>query len=156
VVDGIVQEIDIKTGLLLFEWHSLDHVPLTDSYVPARSGPQWDYFHINGIDEDRDGNLIVSSRNTWTVYKVSRATGDTIGRLGGKRPTFKLGAGVTTAWQHNPRVEPDGTLTIFDNANGGVGKPFRPASRAETVQLDTASKTATLVSAFISPEKLSA
>jgi hypothetical protein len=156
VVDGIVQEIDIKTGLLLFEWHSLDHVQLTDSFVPAKAGPQWDYFHINGLDEDRDGNIIVSARNTWTIYKVSRATGNTIWRLGGKRSTFKLGPGVETAWQHNPRVMSDGTLTIFDNANGGVGTPFRPASRAETVQLDTAKKTATLLGAFTSPEKLSA
>jgi hypothetical protein len=156
VVDGIVQEIDIKTGLLLFEWHSLDHVPLTDSYVPAKAGPQWDYFHINGLDEDRDGNIIVSSRNAWSITKVSRATGNTIWRLGGKRSTFKLGPGVQTAWQHNPHILPDGTLTIFDNANGGVGKPFRTESRAETVRLDTASRTATLVSAFTSPEKLSA
>ena len=156
VVDGIVQEIDIRTGLLLFEWHSLDHVRLSDSYVPAKGAPQWDYFHINGLDEDRDGNLIISARNTWAIYKVSRASGNTIWRLGGKRSTFKLGPGVETAWQHNPRVEANGTLTIFDNANGGVGKPFRPASRALTVRLDTVHKTASLVSAFASPEKLSA
>ena len=33
VVDSVVQEIDIPTGLLLFQWDSLDHVPVTDSYV---------------------------------------------------------------------------------------------------------------------------
>ena len=156
VVDGIVQEIDIKTGLLLFEWHSVDHVPPTDSYVPAAATPQWDFFHINGIDEDRDGNLIVSARNTWTIYKVDKATGNTIWRLGGKRSTFKLGPGVQTAWQHNPRVEPDGTLTIFDNAASGQGKPFRKHSRAITVRLDTTANTATLVSAFVDPKGLSA
>jgi len=28
VLDGIVQEIDIETGEVLFEWHSLEHVAL--------------------------------------------------------------------------------------------------------------------------------
>jgi hypothetical protein len=156
VIDGIVQEIDIRTGLLLFEWHSLDHVPVSDSYVPAAAAPEWDYFHINGLDEDTDGNIVISARNTWTIYKVAKPSGNTMWRLGGKRTSFKLGPGVQTAWQHNPHLQADGTLTIFDNGNGGVGKPLWPASRAETVRLDTKSKTATLVSAFLSPEKVSA
>ena len=35
VLDSVVQEIDVKTGLLLFQWDSLDHVPLTDTYEPV-------------------------------------------------------------------------------------------------------------------------
>jgi hypothetical protein len=158
VVDGVVQEIDIRTGLKLFEWHSLDHVAPWESYIPAPRGPgaQWDYFHLNAIDEDTAGNVIVSGRNTWGIYAVSRATGERIWRLGGKRSTFKLGRGVKTAWQHDPRLMGDGTLTLFDNAASGMGRPFRKASRALTVRLDTANRTATLVSAFADPHKLSA
>ena len=37
VLDSVVQEIDIKTGLLLFQWDSLDHVSLTDTYEPPCS-----------------------------------------------------------------------------------------------------------------------
>ncbi len=40
VLDSVVQEIDIPTGLVLFQWDSLDHVPLTDSRraLPAHDG----------------------------------------------------------------------------------------------------------------------
>ncbi len=37
VVDGVVQEIDIKTGQVLFQWNSADHVPYTDSHLPRPS-----------------------------------------------------------------------------------------------------------------------
>ena len=32
LMDAVVQEIDIKTGLVLFEWHALDHVPISESF----------------------------------------------------------------------------------------------------------------------------
>ncbi len=38
VLDNVVQEIDLATGLVLFEWHSLGPVPLEESRTPAR-GP---------------------------------------------------------------------------------------------------------------------
>jgi hypothetical protein len=152
VVDGIVQEIDIRTGLLLFEWHSLDHVSPSESYVHAPTRHlEWDYFHINSIDEAPGGDLIVSGRNTWGIYRISRAEGGVVWRLGGKRSDFKLGPGVRTAWQHNARVQADGTMTIFDNGAGGPGQVFRRHSRALTVQLDTSGHVATLLHAFTSP-----
>ena len=51
VLDSVVQEIDVKTGLLMFQWDSLDHVPLTDTYQPAvtSAGEPYDYFHINSV-----------------------------------------------------------------------------------------------------------
>ena len=57
-----------------------------------RSKPDWDFFHLNSVDLDGDGNLLVSSRNTHTVYKLDRA-GAIIWRLGGKRSDFEMGAG---------------------------------------------------------------
>ena len=38
VADTVVQEIDLGTGLVRYEWHSLDHVPLSASYMPAVPG----------------------------------------------------------------------------------------------------------------------
>jgi hypothetical protein len=32
VIDGVFQEVDIDTGKVLFEWRSLDHVPLNETY----------------------------------------------------------------------------------------------------------------------------
>ncbi|MDQ4062886.1 MAG: arylsulfotransferase family protein, partial [Actinomycetota bacterium] len=71
VLDGIVQEVDIESGEVLFEWHSLDHVGLEESYTKAPKNPKslFDYFHINSIEVDDDSNLLVSSRTTSTVYK---------------------------------------------------------------------------------------
>src|SRR5437763_493152 len=56
VADTLLQEIDLRTGLVRFEWHSLDHVALWESYMPVRRGgtqrQPWDYFHINVVHED--------------------------------------------------------------------------------------------------------
>ena len=51
LTDSVIQEIDVRTGLVMWEWHALDHIPLGDSYNPPphSSGP-WDYIHINSVD----------------------------------------------------------------------------------------------------------
>ncbi|WP_051324899.1 arylsulfotransferase family protein [Candidatus Solirubrobacter pratensis] len=156
IVDSIVQEIDVKTGLVLFEWHSLGDVGLSESYIvpPSKRGFEWDYMHVNSVAEDAEGNFIVSGRNTWTVYKIGRASGHVVWRLGGKKSDYKIGPGVAFAWQHSARPQPDGTLTIFDNDAGT--KPVRKSSRALTLTLDGASKTASLKTARIHPGGLSA
>src|SRR5207244_12403356 len=87
VWDCVLQEIYLKTGLVLFEWHSLDHVPITDSYRRPQKDKLYDYFHFNSIDELPDGNLLVSSRDTHTVYDIDRSTGRIVWRLGGKHST---------------------------------------------------------------------
>jgi hypothetical protein len=86
VWDGIAQEIDIETGELLFEWHSLEHVGIEESYIEPPDDPDhlYDYFHINSIDVDHDGNLLLCARNTWTVYKVDRSSGEVLWRVDGK------------------------------------------------------------------------
>ena len=86
VWQGIVQELDIQTGEVLFEWRSIDHVALEETYVtPLQDGrPGIDYFHLNSIDVDHDDNLLVSARETSTVYKIDRNSGEIIWRLGGR------------------------------------------------------------------------
>jgi Arylsulfotransferase (ASST) len=122
VLAGIVQEVDIDTGDVLFEWHSLDHVALDESYASLSKKPRerFDYFHINSIDVDYDSNLLISARNTFTVYKIDRSSGEIIWRLGGKKSDFEMGAGTRTRYQHDARRNSDGTISIFDN--GGVYK----------------------------------
>jgi hypothetical protein len=122
VLDGIAQEVDIATGEVLFEWHSLDHVGLDESYraLPEHAGGIFDYFHINSIDVDPDDNLLVSARTTFAVYKIDRQTGEVIWKLGGKGSSFEMGPGTWMRYQHDARRQPDGTITIFDN--GGVQK----------------------------------
>ncbi len=45
----------------------------------------FDYFHINSIDVEQDGDLLVDSRNTWAAYDVDPKTGQVRWQLGGKR-----------------------------------------------------------------------
>jgi hypothetical protein len=155
VLSGVVQEVDIATGALLFEWDSLNHVPLTESQQPvlATGTPDdpYDYFHVNSIAVASDGDLLVSGRNTWTVYKVTRPAGKIAWRLGGKRSDFRLGPGVEFHWQHHVRSHGSTTLTLFDNATNGVAPQDEPQSRALILRLDPAARRVGLVRAFTHP-----
>ena len=104
VTEGIVQELDIERRKVLFEWHSLDHVALDESYrtTPDSSG-NIDYFHLNSIGVDADDNLLVSARHTSTIYKLDRKTGNVIWRLGGMKSDFQMGPGATFNFQHDVR-----------------------------------------------------
>lgn len=64
VIDGVVQEIDIATGKVLFQWDSAGRVPYQDSHqpLPPSAGIPWDWFHINAVHLDTDGNLLVIHR----------------------------------------------------------------------------------------------
>jgi hypothetical protein len=153
VLSGVVQEIDIATGALLLEWDSLDHVPLTESWqLVSSTGTSyypWDYFHLNSIAVASDGDLLVSGRNTWTVYKIARRTGKIVWRLGGKRSNFQLGPGAAFHWQHHVRSPGATTLTVFDN---GAAPQIERQSRALILRLDAAARRVRLVRAFTHPD----
>ena len=146
VIDGVVQEIDIRTGRVLFQWNSADHVPFSQSEqpLPASASTPWDWFHINAVHIDTDGNLLIDARDTWTTYKVNRFTGRIIWQLGGKASSFKLraapgqsldNAGEIFAWQHDPEAIGHDEYTFFDNESAGT--PEFSVSRAVTLTLDT-------------------
>jgi hypothetical protein len=134
-------------------------VPLTAGYTNPPNAPRkkggkpvpnggwdpYDYFHVNSVGLDRDGNLVISSRNTWAVYKVNHRTGAVIWTLGGKRSSFRLGRGVSFAFQHDVRIRApgDALLSMFDD---GAGPPFvHSQSRALKLHLDLKHMTATVV-----------
>ena len=148
VLEGAFQEIDIKTGRVVFEWHSIGQVALVESYyrLPRDSRNTFDYFHINSIELDRDGNWLVSGRNTHTIYKLDRRSGKIIWRLGGKRSDFTLGRGVRFGWQHDARRQPNGTLTLFDNS---AAPRLRKQSRGLILRLDERRKRAELIRSFV-------
>ena len=157
VLDAVVQEIDVKSGLLLFQWDSLDHVPLQASYLGLPAPTQaFDYFHVNSVHADSDGSLVVSSRNTWAAYKISRQDGHVIWTLGGKHSSFAMGPGATFAFQHDVRVDAPGDVrvTVFDD---GAGPPsVHSQSRALELRLDLTHRTASLTANFThSPSLLS-
>jgi hypothetical protein len=153
VFEAVVQEIDVATGRVVFEWRSLDHVSPAESYAPVPNDV-YDYFHVNAVTLDNDGNLLISGRHTWTIYKVDRHTGDVIWRLGGKESDFALGPGARFAWQHDVHRAGPETLRLFDNESNGT--PVVPHSRILWIHLDTRTMTATLVRSLEHPAGLSA
>jgi hypothetical protein len=145
LTDSVFQEIDVKTGLVMYEWTSLDHVALQESYEPANRSTTaypYDFFHLNSISVDHDGSLMISSRNTWTVYKLSPQSGQIEWRLGGKRSSFAMGPATGTAWQHDPRELPNGSISIFDN---GASPKSHSQSRAIVLGLSQPGGPVTLV-----------
>ena len=118
---GVFSEVTTDgTNREIFQWSAIDHVDLQDTYVcPGQpqvgtgqnSSSAFDFLyeyihaplgdstltcgsHINAVDKDATGDYLVSSRHTWTIYKIAGlnntqyAAGTVIWRLGGKSNTF--------------------------------------------------------------------
>ncbi len=150
LLDGIVQEIHIESEAVLFEWHASEHIAFDESHFLPSDG-LWDYVHLNSIDELDDASLLVSSRHTWAVYKIDRASGDIGWRLGGKRSDFAMGQGTQFAYQHDARSHPDGTISIFDDGAFSLEAPTEIVSRAILLNVDTTAMTAELARAEANP-----
>ncbi len=159
LLSGVAQEIDIVSGRLLFEWDSWDHVPLTESMQPFRYENKafgvkyrpFDYFHINSVAEAPDGDLLISARNTWCVYKVSKTTGKIAWRMGGKRSDYTFGPGARYYWQHHVRPFGNDKMTVFDN---GANPDEEKHSRALVLGIDNDSRHVTLARQYIHPGKV--
>ncbi len=146
ITDTAIQEIDMRTGLVRWEWHSLDHVAAGESEVEAsKSSTPWDYFHLNSVDPEPNGDLLISARSTWAIYQLEAGSGRIIWRLGGRKSSFKMGPGTRTAWQHDARMLPDGVITVFDD---GASPPIHSQSRGLRVGLDTATHEARLLAEY--------
>lgn len=147
VTDYVIQEIDLATGDVLFEWHALDHVPPAASYQPPpAAGRSWDYFHGNSIEPpDADGTIVVSARNTSAVYGIDRRTGALLWTLGGKLDDFRLPRERRFCAQHDARLGLGGRLTIFDNGGLALGGCPVHRARVQVFRLDPRARHARLV-----------
>ncbi|QIW97793.1 hypothetical protein AMS68_003311 [Peltaster fructicola] len=140
--DCLLQEVDILSGELLFEWRASDHVNLTDTYRhvdnEGTNEVPWDWFHLNSIAKDELGNYLFSARFTHSVTYIDGRTGDILWTLGGRRNNFMDlsgdGLSLSFANQHDARFhaldafpgtytapqEQSGVsrrlLTLFDNS----------------------------------------
>ena len=156
VNDSVFQELDLRTGLVRREWTSLDHVALSESYsTPYGASTEWpfDYFHMNSLDQEPDGDMLISARNTWALYQLNEQTGQVLTRAGGKHSTIKMGSGTLTAFQHDATLLPNGLISVFDN--GGV-PTVHPQSRGIVVALNQQTDTETLVAEYEHPSALKA
>ena len=112
IVEGVFQEVDIETGAVLFEWRSLDHVdPGLSWTLPGTTDTSgdglheqtpWDYFHINSVDKNEDGDYLISARHVSAIYKLSGVDGSIMWEMGGMNPTFEQ-TNFNFSYQHHAR-----------------------------------------------------
>jgi hypothetical protein len=146
---------------------------ISDSAFPLRedgndngrnSSDAWNYFHINSVDKDDEGNFLISARNSRAIFKINGKTGDVIWKLGGLHGSnFTIPKNVEFAFQHDARFRSrseDGTIEVisfFDNAaHTAPGWDLSTLSRGRYVQLNHTSGEATGVATFPAPFGLSA
>jgi len=154
LIDSAVQEYNLKTGKLLYNWDALDHIPLADSYatIPTNGFP-WDAYHVNSIDLLGNGTFLVSMRDTWAAYLVDIKTGDIIWTLGGRHSSFKFGPGADFQWQHDVELASGSRVTLFDDhccqlTGGGTYVSPTGASRSLVLKLDPRTHTASLAADY--------
>ncbi|KAI5866072.1 ASST-domain-containing protein [Durotheca rogersii] len=173
IVNAIIQELDIATGKLLFEWASLDHVSPDEAILPINPGQAgsgynssdaWDYFHINSVDKDVDGNYLISARDACSIHKINGTDGEIIWKLNGKDSSFKVPKNAEFCFQHDARFlsqyDDVEVISLYDNsAHGtehGTGSEVHtaPTSSGKIIKVNTTSWEAELVQAFFPPDGL--
>ena len=151
VTGSIIQELDVDRNVV-YQWRCWDHIPITDSYKDITK-PRFDYIHVNSVELDNDGHIVLSCRETSEILKISRETGETIWRMGGKNNDFTiLGDHEENApryfkLQHFVRRMPNGNIIMFDNG-ADKDNPQRDYSRAVEYAMDEENNTATMVWEF--------
>jgi hypothetical protein len=117
VLGNHVAEMDANDNLVFF-WRSWDYFDVADA---IHEDPRWgfiDYIHMNTIEIDLDGHIIISSRHLSEITKINRQSGDIIWRLGGENDDFTwVNDSYRNQYQHDIRVLANGNLTLFDNGN---------------------------------------
>ena len=148
VLDYIVEEVNPQ-GQLVWSWDTGDHIGL------GETGRWWpklftevprDIVHMNAIEPAGENAVLVSLRHTDAVYKVDKTTGEILWKLGGTWTPKSLNAvndpdgSYPLGGQHDIRLMPDGTITIYDNRTALPSAP-----RAVRYEIDEVGRTATLV-----------
>jgi hypothetical protein len=140
----VIQELDNEKKVV-FQWRSWEDIEITEATHENLTHGKIDYVHGNSIEQDYDGNLIVSLRHTDQIIKINRITGEIMWRLGGIRNAFTfLNDTLGFFHQHDARRVAPGRITLFDNGN--FHSP--PFSRAIEYEIDEVNKTAKLVWQF--------
>ncbi|KAJ6120841.1 hypothetical protein N7523_005121 [Penicillium sp. IBT 18751x] len=154
LMESVFQEVDTETSKVIFEWRSLDHVDPSNSYTwPAHTDTSgtglnmrepWDYFHINSIDKNNDGDYLISSRHTCAIYKISGKDGSVIWRLHGSNPTFR-NINFSFSQQHDARwLYENATHTVLSLYNNGFNgyNQTHPYSAGMIILIDHVENTA--------------
>jgi hypothetical protein len=149
VTEQVLQEFT-PAGELVFQWRAWDHLDVRDQqqFIDIL-GSSFDFPHMNAIDMDTDGHILLSARNTSEVTKINRDTGEIIWRLGGAHNQFNFANDPLNGPrnQHAVRMVTTNDYTMFDNGN--LHSPSM--SRGVEYVLDTTNLTATIVWQYPNP-----
>jgi hypothetical protein len=154
VIDNVIEEIS-SSNSLIWSWSAMDHLPVSETdplflYIAYWQQSYADPYHMNSVESDGNG-FIVSFRHLNAIYRIDKASGNIVWKLGGtQRPeslTFSGDAYGNFGGQHDARLLPDGTLTVHDN---GTYRGRGP--RAVRYRINTASKTATALEQVMDPD----
>lgn len=159
VIDGLIEEID-PDGNVVWSWNSKDHIGLEETgrwysiYGAAwKLSGSWDVVHMNAIEPVGEDAVMVSMRHDDAIYKIDKATGAIVWKLGGTETPQSLtvegdpeGA-YPLGGQHDVRLQSDGTITIYDNNTLQAAPP-----RAVRYEIDEAAGTANFIEQVADPE----
>ena len=145
VFSNIIQEID-KDNNVVFEWKTIDYLPIMAAKGVNLYASNIDYVHCNAIEIDNDSNLMLCSRHLNEIEKINRTNGNLMWRFGlnsSNNDFMVINDDLGFTYQHDIRRLPNGNITLFDNGN------LRPElvkySRALEYKLDEVNRTAELV-----------
>jgi WD40 repeat protein len=104
---------------LLWSWRAIDQLDL-DVFRQHQDYPREHWPLINSVSLDSEGNIIASSRNTSSVFIISRDTG---------RVIFHLTSPTVNQQHCAHQISPSGDLLILDNGvfRPGLAVPFSRA-----------------------------
>jgi Arylsulfotransferase (ASST) len=161
VLEGRIEEIS-PDGRLVWSWSTDGHVDLSESTrwlhtimsapVPIDGQPTYDFFHANAVSFDKD-TVLLSLRQTDGIYAIDKATGEILWKLGGTTTPQSLTVvgdpygDVPLGGQHDVRLQPDGTITVFDDGSF-LGRP----PRAVHFAIDPVARTATFLGEVTDPD----
>jgi hypothetical protein len=150
-----IQEIE-PDGDEVWTWASRDHIGLEETgrwwEQPILDSEPFDVVHWNSA-ELNGKRLLLSFRHLDAVYEIDRRSGDVVWKLGGTATPQSLDVrddpqgDYPLGGQHDARLEPDGSITVFDNRTG-LGDP----PRAVRYRIDRDRGTARLVQSIADPD----
>lgn len=168
--DSLFQEIDLDTFKVVFQWRASEHIDMAHSFEPVKHADEeaeaWDFFHINSVQKSKNGNFLISARNTHALYMVSGKTGDVLWVLGGKANEFEemsypegkdfSSPLLSMAWQHHAQFYPgrdEKEITLFDNHGNEVNGwgCTENCSRGVHFSIETAQKRVQLLNEYLHP-----
>ncbi len=152
VVTPVIQEL--LNDRVVWQWVGSDYPELYATSVEGNNYSNTaitaDYLHVNSMwVDEKDGNLLISCRNSNQLIKLNRHGPGIVWQLGGINSDFELPGGSQFLRQHNATYINDGkTILLLDNGLLEV----RDYSRVLEFDIDEQNRIITATRTFIIPD----